>query len=411
MNARLLLLALALLLAGCGGEEPPAAGESALEHARKHLDPTYICPMHPQIVRGEPGTCPLCGMDLVEREAAGGGEDRPQVAISPAVVQRMGVRTAKAERRVLWRFVRSQGRVDYDPQRVVPIHPRTAGWVETLYVRNEGVRVKRGDTLALFFSPVALQEQARYLGQRQAAELASLQAPDQADPAQRLRLAAGRDLLRYLGVPDMSLMGMESSGRPIALLPLMAHRAGVIVKSTAREGMYAEPNEALFTIADLSQVWVMVNVHEHQLTWVRPGLEVEVSSAAHRGRIWKGKVDFVYPDLDPRTRTLRARVGLSNPDELLQPNMFVEAVIFGGPSEPVLTVPRDAVILTGEREIAVRALGDGRFQPVEVVSGMRRGDYVEILAGLEEGQEVVVSGQFLIDSESSLQASLRRMGP
>jgi Cu(I)/Ag(I) efflux system membrane fusion protein len=174
--------------------------------------------------------------------------------------------------------------------------------------------------------------------------------------------------------------------------------------------MYVGKSTEMFTVADLSQVWVMVDVFEHQIAWIRPGLDAEISVPAHPGKKWKGAVDYLYPDLDPKTRTLRVRLVFPNPDLNLKPNMFADVVIYGGPKGDVLKIPREALIATGERESVVKALGGGRFQPVDVVSGMQQGEEVEILSGLDAGDEIVVSGQFLIDSESSLQASFMRMG-
>jgi Cu(I)/Ag(I) efflux system membrane fusion protein len=173
--------------------------------------------------------------------------------------------------------------------------------------------------------------------------------------------------------------------------------------------MYVSPGSEMFTVVDLSKVWVMVDVFEHQIDWLKEGLSAEIRVPAQPGRRWEGKVDYLYPELDPKTRTLRVRLVFDNADLLLRPNMFAEAVIYGGPKEDTLKIPREALIVTGERESVVRALGEGRFQPVDVVSGVQRGGDVEILSGLKEGEEIVVSGQFLIDSESSLQASFMRM--
>ena len=153
----------------------------------------------------------------------------------------------------------------------------------------------------------------------------------------------------------------------------------------------------------------MVDIFEHQIAWLRPGLTAKISTPAYPQRSWEGKVEFVYPEVHAQARTLRARLEFTNKDELLMPNMFVEAVIYGGPKRDVLIVPREALILTGEREMVVKVLGDNRFQPVEVETGMWQGSSVEVRSGLDEGDEVVLSGQFLIDSESNLQASFRRL--
>ncbi|MEA3273797.1 MAG: efflux RND transporter periplasmic adaptor subunit [Pseudomonadota bacterium] len=384
-------------------------GETAMEHAKRHLDPNYVCPMHPEIVRDEAGSCPICGMDLVAKELDSAGEEHPAVTLRAAVVQNMGVRTATVERGTLWKYIRTQGKVTYDDDRVIQVHPRTAGWIENLYVRTDGVRVERKDDLADYFSPDVLWAQQEYISSLEEDELSSFGGSGADDPARDFRLRAGVDMLRYLRVPGMDIMGLERSMEPKEIIPIRAPQGGVLVEHNVREGMFVTPADSMFTIVDLSEVWVMVDIFEHQLAWVRPGLTAEVTTPAYPGQVWEGTVEFVYPEVHPKARTLRARLEFKNPDELLLPNMFVEAVIYGGPKRDVLSLPREALILSGEREIVVKALGDGRFQPVEVNTGMWRGDKVEVLSGLDEGDEVVVSGQFLIDSESNLQASFRRM--
>jgi Cu(I)/Ag(I) efflux system membrane fusion protein len=299
--------------------------------------------------------------------------------------------------------------VEYDVDRIVQVHPRAEGWIEHLYVRTEGERVERKDTLADYFSPSVLWAQSEYLKEEAASELSSFDVPANVSEPGSVRIARARQLLRYLNVPEMYTMTLKDTYQPREILPLMAHRGGIVTEIKAREGMFVTPGEALFTIVDLSAVWVMVDIYEHQIAWVRPGLSAEVTSPAYPGRTWEAKVDFVYPEVHPKARTLRARVEVRNPEEQLLPNMFVDVVIYGGPSHDVLIVPREALIVTGERETVIEADGDGRFTPVEVRTGMGHGEGVEVLSGLEEGDTVVVSGQFLIDSESNMQASLRRM--
>jgi len=322
----------------------------------------------------------------------------------------MGLRTAKIERGTLWKYIKTQGKVAYDDDRIIQVHPRTAGWIENLYVRTDGVRVKRKDDLADYFSPEVLWAQQDYIDTLELGELDSFGGEGKSqDSFQSFRQRVGVDLLRYYKVPSMDVKGIEQSMRPRSIVPIRAPQGGVITEHRVREGMYVTPEDAMFTIVDLSEVWVMVDIFEHQIDWIHPGLTAEISTPAYPGRSWEGKVEFVYPEVHPRARTLRARLEFTNEDELLMPNMFVEAVIYGGPRRDVLIVPREALILTGEREIVVRALGDNRFQPVEVETGMWQGESVEVRSGLEEGDAVVLSGQFLIDSESNLQASFRRL--
>jgi Cu(I)/Ag(I) efflux system membrane fusion protein len=407
------LIVFALLLPGCSDEAsaPPEAGEdgNTLEHARKHLDPGYVCPMHPQIVRDTLGTCPICGMDLVEKALEPDTTERPVVELSSATVQNLGVRTATVEHSTLWKYIRTQGTVAYDDERIRHIHARTSGWIENLYVWSEGERVERKDDLADFVSPEVLRAQVNYIESLEEDDLTSFGSRTRAREIETTELLGSRELLRYFNVPEMFLKTIDDSRQLRDLIPIKAPQGGVITYHNASEGMYVEPWDRLFTIVDLSEVWVMVDIYEHHIAWIRPGLKAEISTPAYPGRTWEGEVEFVYPEVDPEARTLKARLEFANPGELLLPNMFVEVVIYGGPKADVLVIPREALIVTGEREIVVRALGDGRFESTDVVTGMWRGEQIEVLSGLEEGDEVVVSGQFLIDSESNLKASFQQM--
>lgn len=404
-----------LLLAGCSNEGDPASIQEppgdpgAAGHARLHLDPNYVCPMHPQIVKDTSGSCPICGMDLVEKAIETGADTRPVVTLSSSVQQNMGIRTTQVLRGTLWKYIRTQGTVAYDDERIRHIHPRTSGWVENLYVWSEGEHVERKDDLLDFVSPTVLYAQMDYINAMEDDDLSSFGASKQAAETETSDLLGSRELLRYFNVPEMYLKRMDDTRQLRDLIPIKAPQGGVITLHNASEGMYIQPWDRLFTIVDLSEVWVLVDIYEHQIAWVKPGLKTEISTAAYPGRTWEGTVEFVYPEVDPEARTLKARLEFQNPDELLLPNMFVEAVIYGGPKRDALIIPREALIVTGERETVIKALGDGRFQPVDIVTGMWRGDHVEVLSGLEEGSKVVVSGQFLIDSESSLKASFSRM--
>ncbi len=403
------MLTTLLLVFGVAGCKDPQATSSeslaealddtAMEHALKHMDSKYVCPMHPQIVRDGPATCPICGMDLVEKLIDANAGKRPAVTISAAVMQSMGVRTTKVERGTLWKYIRTVGRIDYDETRLAHVHPRAEGWLERLSVKAEGDEVKRGQTLGHLYAPDILSAQVDFLiafnqeGQRTSA----------------VKVEKARNLLRLLDVPESVIKSIERKGETRNTVPITAPIKGVVTRLGVREGMFVTPSTEIYTIADLSEVWVLVDVFEHQLAWLRAGLSAEIRVPARPGQVWEGEVDYVYPELDPRTRTLRVRLVFANPGRLLKPNMFAEVIIYGGPKREVLQIPREALIVTGERETVVKALGDGRFQPVDVVSGMKRGTQVEILSGLEEGDQIVVSGQFLIDSESSLQASFTRM--
>ena len=398
-------LPILLLLTACDRETPESSPSESLEealsdsmeaHAEKHLDPKYVCPMHPQIIKDEPGSCPICGMDLVLKRLTSSKDGRPTVEVTHAVVQNMGVRTERVKRGTLWKYVKTVGRVDYDETRLVHVHPRTEGWIEKLNLRAEGDPVKRGDLLGQLYSPEILNAQVDYLI-----------AIDQKNS--RGTVEHARNRLRLLGVTEGTINRIQNKRQTQNTIPVYAPADGIMVQLQAREGMYVKPEMEIFTIVDPSVMWVLVDVFEYQIDWLKEGLTTEIKVPAYPGRIWEGKVDYIYTELDPQSRTLRVRLAFDNPDGLLKANMFSEVVIYGGPKHNTLLIPDNALIETGERSSVVKALGNGRFQPVDVVTGSRRAGQVEIISGLEEGEEIVISGQFLIDSESSLQASFLRM--
>ncbi len=398
----LMIILLSWTLIGCDREffsgekvaEPTA--ETALEHALKHLDPTYVCPMHPQIVRDEPGSCPICGMDLVEQApVADDGAEFPAVTVRAEVAQNLGLRTATVERTTLWRFIETVGRVDYDENTIVHVHPRAAGWVENLRVNAVGNRVKKGEILLEYYSPEILAAQQELLVAGKAG--AGLE-------------ATVRQRLRQWAVPDSVIREIERSGQTRRRVPLLAPADGVVSRLNLRDGMYITPEMELYTLGDVSSVWIEVDVYEHQLEWVEVGRPAEVTVAALPGRVWEGAIDYIYPELDQRTRTLRVRLKFRNDDGALKPNMYADVKLYGGPRRDVLSVPREALILSGRTARVITVTGDGEYRPVVVKPGMQTSESAEILDGLSEGDRVVVSGQFLIDSESNLQASFRRMG-
>jgi Cu(I)/Ag(I) efflux system membrane fusion protein len=391
------------MLGGClEGEPKPgeslveAANDSPLEHAAKHLDPKYVCPMHPQIVRDEEGTCPICGMDLVEKLIDTRAGQQPTVEISNAVINSMGVRTGVARNTTLWKYIETVGRIDYDETRLAHVHPRAAGWMETLDVRAAGDPIKRGQVIGRLYSEEILS-----------AQVDLLIALDQ--PGGKVKMEKARNRLRLLGVPEYTISAILKNRESVHTVPVVSNAEGVVTMLGARQGMYVTPNMEIVTIADLTRIWVMVDIYEHQIDWLAEGLSAEIRVPAYPGRVWEGEVEYIYPELDPRSRTLKVRLAFDNPDSLLKKNMFANVIIYGGPKRDTLAIPSEALIETGKRTAVVRALGGGRFQPVDVVTGMRAGEQVEILNGLDAGDEVVLSGQFLIDSEASLQASFLRM--
>ena len=405
MSRYLFLSFVFLFLSGCLDESDKpseslaeASDDSVPEHAAKHMDPKYVCPMHPQIIKDEEGSCPICGMDLVPKMIDPDTGKHPAVSVKGEIIQSMGLRTEAVSRDTLWRFIKTVGRVDYNETRLIHLHPRADGWMESLMIRSEGEQVSRGDKLGTFYSPEILSAQVDFFV-----------ALEQSGNSRSDRVEKARNRLRILGIDETIIRQLEESRETRNALPVFAPGDGIVTRLGAREGMYLKPDMEMMTIADLSSVWVMVDVYEHQIGWLQEGLTAEISVPAWPGKSWEGKVDYIYPELDMKSRTLRVRLEFPNPDITLKPNMFAEVKIYGGPQRDTLMIPAEALIRTGERDTVVTSLGDGRFQPVDVVVGARSNGKVEILSGLKEGDEIVTSGQFLIDSESSLQASFRRM--
>jgi Cu(I)/Ag(I) efflux system membrane fusion protein len=372
------------------------AGETALEHAAKHLDPTYTCPMHPQIVRDQPGQCPICGMDLVPVEADAGGEGA-EVTISPEVVNNLGVRTGQATVGDIWRRIDTLGYVDYDEERLVHVHVREEGWVETLAVRAVGDAVKAGQLLFELYAPNILKAQDDYLQVLRTGE------------ADLVRI--GRSRLEKLGMSAEQIAEIERTRRSNPRLRVLAPQDGVVTELRVREGQYVQPMTDAVLISDLSEVWVQAEVFERQTSWVRVGAPAEAYLPGRPGEVLDGSVDFIYPTVDMKTRNLKVRLRFPNLQGHLKPGMYADVVIYGGKKGGVLTVPREAVIRESQKARVILALGDGRFQPRDVRTGIETSDRVEILEGLAEGDVVVVSAQFLIDSEASRRASLLRMQP
>jgi Cu(I)/Ag(I) efflux system membrane fusion protein len=367
--------------------------------------------MHPQIVSHDAdSSCPICGMDLVAKAAADESmqEGEPQVYLDSAVIQNMGIRTVTAKRGDLGKSVNTQGIVTPDDERTHNIHPRTGGWVERVYPVTEGDRIERKEELIDFHSPWINQVQLDFITAMEEYDVTSY------EPARRAELDAKidayRNTLRSLNVPPMDLMRIEKSRKVLNTIQMTAPAGGWITDLNVTDGAFVEPYDSMFTIVDLSQVWVMVDIFEHQAPWVRRGQQVSISTTAIPGRKWSGHIEFIYPQVNPKTRTLRARIEVPNPDEALLLNMFVQVDLSEGAAKKnVVQVPREAIILTGEREVVVKFLGEGHFQPVVVETGLWGDEHVEITNGIEAGDEIVVSGQFLIDSESNIQSSLLRM--
>jgi Cu(I)/Ag(I) efflux system membrane fusion protein len=368
----------------------------------------YHCPMHPSYVSDKPGECPICGMDLVPfaaEEITVSVPGQAEVRLSPERQQLIGVPREPVRRQPLERTLRAPGRVEYDERRVHHIHARTAGWIRKIYANYTGQRVSKHQPLFTFYSPELEATQAEYLLALKAKQaLGDNPFADVAAGASALLEAArGRLLLWEFG--EDQLRQLEQLGKPLPEVSIYAHSEGFVVEKTALEGMRAEPGADLYTIADLSVVWVHADLYEHELPLVQVGQEALVSLSYYPGQTFRGEVVFIYPYLDTQTRTGKARIEFANPEGKLKPGMFTQVQIQTARGEG-LVIPQSAVLDSGVRRLVFVDRGEGRFEPREVELGGRSGEGFEVLAGLSEGEQVITSANFLIDSESQLKAAL-----
>ncbi len=352
----------------------------------------WVAPMDPNYRRDKPGKSPM-GMQLVPVYDDGG--DGSSITISPAVVQNLGVRTAIAEKTRLWRGIDTVGYVDFDESKLSHIHLRTEGWIEKLYVTSEGERVKKNQRLLDIYSPELVNAQEEYI---QALKINN-----------KGMLQASGNRLKAVGISPGQIKRLKKTRKAQQMIAIYAPQDGVVSTLPVREGMYIKPATRIMSLADLSSVWLLAEVFERQSDWVKTGHPAEVRLTYLPGRKWEGRVEYIYPSLDPKTRTLKVRLRFDNPDEALKPNMYANVKIFGGPKDDTIVIPVEALIRTGREERVVLALGDGRFSSQTVTSGIESGNWVEILQGISVGDKVVTSGQFLIDSEANLKASMARM--
>ena len=358
----------------------------------------YHDPMFPQQKFDKPGKSPFMDMQLVPVY----GDENPGadtgVTVSARARQNLGMRTAAAEVVEFRQEVPAVGSVQADERRMVRTEVRTAGWVEKLHVRALNDPVRAGQLLAEIYSPELYAAQEEYLLARRMA---------QANAAEEPLARAGRRRLESLGLADAEIRKIEQSGSASRRVPMVAPISGIVSELGVREGAMVQAGAPVFTLTDLSSVWVVVDVPEAQGTLLRPGLRADASVQTFPGRIFEGRLDYVYPELNTQTRTLKARVVLPNPRLELRPGMFVNVSLVSA-ARKVLVVPTEAVIQTGTRGVVVVMDGE-RFRAATVKTGAEMAGRTEILDGLKPGERVVASGQFLIDSEASLKGTLDRL--
>ena len=354
----------------------------------------WVAPMDPTFRSDEPGKSPM-GMELVPVYDDDSDEMGSTVTISPEVINNLGVRTTVAARGGLARKVTTVGYIAYDETRISHIHTRTEGWIEKLSVRAEGEQVNNAQLLFELYAPTLVNAQEEYL--------------QALNGGNKYLLQASRERLQALGISSSQVKRLKSEKKVAQFVKFYAPQSGVLSRLNVREGMFIKPDTEVMSLANLDKVWLLAEVFERQATWIKIGQVAEARLPSLPNRVWSGKVEYIYPDLDPVTRTLRVRLKFDNPERLLLPNMYAHIEISGEPKTDVLSIPREAIIRSAKSTRVIIALGGGRFQAREIITGMESDNSIEVQSGLEEHEKVVVSSQFLIDSEANIRASMNRM--
>jgi len=354
----------------------------------------WVAPMDPTYRRDGPGKSPM-GMDLVPVYEDGGGMDDGVVSISPVVENNLGVRTARVEMGRQRTPIRTVGYVSFDEDRLLHLHPRVEGWIETLHVKTEGEFIEAGQPLYAIYAPelVNAQEELVLAVER--------------DNARLIRSAEER--LLALQVPQRRIDQVKADRTVSQTVTVYAPQGGLLAELHIRQGHFVQPGSPMMSIGVLDEVWVIAEVFERQVALVSQGDPVTMTLDYLPGRQWQGEVDFIYPTLDQTTRTVPVRLRFANADQVLKPNMFAQVTINTNQKEAVLLVPNEAVIRSGTGDRVVLAMGEGRYKSVTITAGRRGDTHTEVLAGLREGDTVVTSAHFLLDSESSISSDFRRM--
>lgn len=387
------------------GDTAPAVSSDAREPL------FYRNAMNPSVTSPVPAKDAM-GMDYVPVYAAdNGGESSPMgtVQLDPVVSQNIGVRTAAAKRTTVTRAVRAVARVDFDEQRMARLHPKIEGWIQDQRVNKTGEEVKRDQILLSVYAPKLVSTQQEYL-----LALNSLKALSKS-PIEDIRrgaeelVASSRERLRLLDVPEHQIRELEDNRTIQKALHIHSPVAGTVIRIGARDGQYVTPNTELYMVVDLSRVWVYAEIFEYELPWVKVGDEAEMTLSGIPGRTFTGELDYIYPYAESRTRSIKVRLTFDNAELSLKPEMFAEVVIKSDKQIDAIVVPSEAVVRSGQSDRVFVVRAPGKFEPTTVKLGFQSAGQVIVLDGLDEGDEVVVSAQFLIDSESSLREATQKM--
>ena len=422
------------MVAGCSDPETTVPEGDRDETAQVQL---WTCGMHPNVITEEPGQCPICGMNLTPvkqaaddegdgagtghgtahgemstatPEATAGNSRDASIVIDPVTIQNIGVQTATVRERPLTRSIRTVGHLDYNEEMLSRINVKYAGWIEKLYVNETGQQVGAGDPMLDIYSPELVAAQEEYLLAFQ--NLRNLEGSEFETIAKGAAslLDASRRRLLYWDVTEDQIRELEARGAINRTLTIYAPSKGIVVERMAELGMRVTPGMDMYRMADLSTIWAFAHVYDADAPWLSPGLTAEMELPYNPGKVYRGKIDYIYPYLDQASRDIKIRLVFPNRNLELKPQMYANIRLSARGERPVLVIPGSAVIRSGERNVVFVALEGGKFEPREVTLGMEGEDgYVQAASGVSVGEQVVTSAQFLIDSESRLQEAIQKM--
>ena len=434
-------------------------------HAAQDKEQIWTCSMHPQIRQPKPGKCPICFMDLVPVDTSGQAGLR-EISFSKDALKLMEIQTTPVERKFIEAQIRMVGKVDYDETMLKHITAWVPGRIDRLYVDFTGTQVIKGDHMVYLYSPELISAQAEFLQAAKSVQNIKSDSSELIKRSIRATLAAASEKLKLLGLTEKQIETIEESGQPADYITIYAPIGGIVINKHVTEGTYVQTGTKVYTIADLSQLWVQMDAYESDMMWIRYGQEVEFTTESYPGELFKGRISFISPTVNPKTRTIKVRLNVSNPKEKLKPEMFVRAIVrskiaLGGkvmafdmagkwicpmhpsvvkndagkcdicqmdlvtteslglvkaklPDQAPLVIPATAALITGKRAVVYVQKPNTEkptFQGREVVLGPKAGDYYLVRAGLSEGEIIVTKGNFKIDSALQIQAKPSMMNP
>lgn len=414
MNKMLVTVAIFMLLLGASmgywfANHSPQDMPNTQSAANEPL--YYRNPMNPSVMSPVPmdDNMGMAYIPVYAEDHAESSEPIGTVTIDPVVMQNMGIRTELVKKDILSHIVRAVGRVAYDEERIVRLHPKVEGWIETLSVDKTGEKVRYNQDLLSIYSPQLVVSQQEYI-----LALNNLKSLEQSPIADIRRgaeelVSSSRERLKLLDVPDHQMHDLTNDHNIHKSLHIHSPAPGIVVNIGAREGQYVTPATEIYMIADLSNVWVYADIYENELPWVKEGDLVEMQLIGVPGRVFRGHLAFIYPYAEAKTRTIKVRLEFDNAELLLKPDMFAEVTIYASQQMSALVIPSEAVIRSGTRDKVLVVREKGKFEPRSITTGLSSDGKVTILYGLKEGEEIVTSSQFLIDSESRLREATAKM--